>query len=184
MEKAEEIDHSSSGSTCKHTSDGFVSEVQIFELLHIVKNPHLVMAMKLAAALVPASTPATLKGFLQLFTRLLHLSDHAKPEHHRTMSSINSQLEGLSDENLTFGTFLMICQRLIKDSSKKTSEAHRPPDRTSTTRRPPDFATQLFGTGWPSEGRPSGHLSAWTQSWTQSPWDRLGSRRTAEHSDQ
>ena len=125
MEKAEEILTILQVAVPANTPLTVSSEVQILELLHIVKNPHLVMAMKLAAALVPASTPATLKGFLQLFTRLLHLSDHAKPEHHRTMSSINSQLEGLSDENLTFGTFLMICQRLIK-LSKKTSEAHRP----------------------------------------------------------
>jgi hypothetical protein len=98
------------------------SEVQILELLGIVKSPELVKAMKLATTLVPDSSPATLKGFLALYQQLMRHSPKAGPEHHHQMESILSGLAAVPDEPLTFGNFLAICQALM---SSETSTSKR-----------------------------------------------------------
>src|ERR1700760_1300582 len=89
------------------------SEVQILELLGIVKSPELVKAMKLATTLVPDSSPATLKGFLALYQQLMRHSPKAGPEHHHQMENIIAGLAAVPDEPLTFGNFLAICQALM-----------------------------------------------------------------------
>jgi hypothetical protein len=94
------------------------AEVQVLDLLGVVRNPQSRMAMKVAAALVPPDTPATLKGFLQLVGQLLHLSGNAKAEHHKTMADLVTQMEGLPDIALTFGTFLNLCQSLLTSAEK------------------------------------------------------------------
>src|ERR1700761_757096 len=88
------------------------SEVQILELLGVVRSPELVKAMKLASTLVPDSAPATLKGFLALYQQLMCHSPKAGPEHHQHMNDILASLSAVPDEQLTFGTFLPICQAL------------------------------------------------------------------------
>jgi len=98
------------------------SEVQVLDLLGVVRNPQSRVAMRLAATLVPPDTPATLKSFLQLVGQLLHLSGHAKAEHHKTVSDLVSSLQGLPDVQLTFGMFLELCQSLL-DSAEKHRKA-------------------------------------------------------------
>jgi hypothetical protein len=98
------------------------SEVQVLDLLGVVRSPQSRTAMKIAAALVPPDTPATLKGFLQLVGQLLHISGNAKAEHHKTVSDLVSKLEGIPDVALTFGTFLDLCQSLL-DSAEKHRKA-------------------------------------------------------------
>ena len=97
------------------------AEVQMLDLLGVVKNPQSVSAMKMAAALVPADTPATLKGLFQMMSQMLHLNDKATAHHHSTMSDVLTQLSAVPDENLTFGTFLAICQNLL-DSSRRHAQ--------------------------------------------------------------
>jgi hypothetical protein len=93
-------------------------EVKVLEILGIVKEPELVGAMQLAAALLPPSTPATLKGLVQMLGALMHMSKKATAAHHDSISTILSRLESLPDINLTFGSFLSVCQKLLEASSK------------------------------------------------------------------
>ena len=99
------------------------SEVKILELLGIVKDPHLIKAMQLVSALVPQSTPATLKGLVQLLAGLMRMSSKATASHHQSITAILAQLDAIPDANLTFGTFLSVCQTLI-ESSTKTHTVH------------------------------------------------------------
>jgi hypothetical protein len=89
------------------------SEIQLLELFGIVKTPELIKSMKLASTLVPDSTPATLKGFVGLYSQLMHASPKAGPEHHHAMEGIIATLSAVPDEDLTFGTFLPIVQALM-----------------------------------------------------------------------
>lgn len=99
------------------------SEVQILELLGIVKSPELVKAMKLASTLVPGSAPATLKGFLALYQQLMRHSPKVGLEHHHHMDSILTSLAAVPDEQLTFGSFLQICQTLMSSSDGVSKRA-------------------------------------------------------------
>ena len=99
------------------------AEVQVLDMLGVVRNPQSISAMKIAAGLVPADTPATMKGLFQMISQLLHLSDKARPEHHSTMSDVLSQLNAVPDETLTFGSFLAICQTLLTASGRHTAQA-------------------------------------------------------------
>jgi hypothetical protein len=99
------------------------AEIKVLELLGIVKDPQLITSMQLASALVPPSTPATLKGLVQLLGNLMRMSRKAKSSHHRSIATILSRLDAFPDSNLTFGTFLSVCQKLI-ESSGKTHEVH------------------------------------------------------------
>jgi hypothetical protein len=96
------------------------SELRILEVLGIVKDPQLIAAMNLVSALVPPSTPATLKGLIQILGSLMRMSSKAKAAHHQSISSVLSKLESTPDFSFTFGTFLSVCQTLIS-----TSKAHR-----------------------------------------------------------
>ena len=95
------------------------SEIKVLELLGIVKNPQLVKAMQVVTSLVPASTPATLKGLVQLLGGLMRMSTKATASHHQSINAILSQLDLVPDTALTFGTFLAVCQTLLESSTKK-----------------------------------------------------------------
>jgi hypothetical protein len=90
------------------------SEVKILEILGIVKDRQLVTAMNLLSTLVPPSTPATLKGLVQILGGLMRMSNKATASHHDSITSILSKLDAIPDMNLTFGTFLSVCQKLIE----------------------------------------------------------------------
>ena len=110
----------------------FSSEVKILEMLGIVKDPRLIRVMQLVSALVPPSTPATLKGLVQLLCSLMQMSSKAKASHHQSITKILSELDAIPDANLTFGTFLSVCRTLI-ESSGKTHEP-KPEGPTGTNR--------------------------------------------------
>jgi len=95
------------------------SEAKILEILGIVSNPQLVAAMQLVATMVPESTLATVQGLIQLLVGLMKINEKATSAHYVTMDSLLLQLEGMEDEELTFGTFLPICQKLIESSVKR-----------------------------------------------------------------
>src|SRR6516164_1612672 len=84
------------------------SEIKILEVLGIVKDPQLISAMNLVSSLVPPSTPATLKGLIQILGSLMRMSNKAKAAHHESVSSVLSKLDSVPDYSLTFGSFLSI----------------------------------------------------------------------------
>jgi hypothetical protein len=100
------------------------SEIKILEVLGIVKDPQLISAMNLVSSLVPPSTPATLKGLIQILGSLMRMSNKAKAAHHESVSSVLSKLDSVPDYSLTFGSFLSICRSLIA-SDGKASESSR-----------------------------------------------------------
>jgi hypothetical protein len=100
------------------------SEIKILEVLGIVKDPQLISAMNLVSSLVPPSTPATLKGLIQILGSLMRMSNKAKAAHHESVSSVLSKLDSVPDYSLTFGSFLSVCQSLIA-SDGKASESNR-----------------------------------------------------------
>lgn len=103
------------------------SEIKVLELLGIVKDPQLIESMQLALALAPASTPATLKGLVQLLARLMRISTKSTATHHESIKTILSRLDALPDSNLTFGSFLSVCQKLLETSGKTQEEQHEKP---------------------------------------------------------
>jgi hypothetical protein len=104
------------------------AEVKILELIGIVKQPQLLTAMQLVSALVPPSTPATLRGLVQMLGSLMRMSTKATVSHHRSISAIMSQLDAIPDTSLTFGTFLSVCQTLVESSSKTHTVDHEKDD--------------------------------------------------------
>jgi hypothetical protein len=95
------------------------SEVKILELLGIVANPELVKAMQVTLLVVPPATPATLKGLLQLLGGLIKLNPKSTKSHHDTLGKQLASLAGIPDAVLTYGTFLPICETLLKAAHKK-----------------------------------------------------------------
>lgn len=95
------------------------AEVKILEILGIVRNPALVKAMNLSSSLVPPATPATMKGLVQLLSGLIRMNPKSTKTHHDTLSKFVASLTNVPDVALTFGTFLPICESLLKASNKR-----------------------------------------------------------------
>ena len=107
------------------------SEIKTLELLGIVKDPELIKAMQLASAVAPSSTPATLKGLVQLLAGLLRMSKKSTASHHQSITTILSRLDAYPYVNLTFETFLFVCQKLMESSGKTPSTPHEKHDPKS-----------------------------------------------------
>lgn len=99
------------------------TEVKMLELLGIVSNPELVKAMTLSLSLIPPTTPATMKGLVQLLTSLMRMSHKIKREHHASLDKLMASLAGSPDVPLTFGTFLPICEAMLEARHKPPEEA-------------------------------------------------------------
>ena len=104
------------------TALSVTSEVKILELLGIISNPESVKAMNLALNLVPANTPATVHGLVQLLTGLAKQHPKFSTKHHDSVSKLLKSLDFVPDAALTFGTFLPICDALMKAPKKKHSD--------------------------------------------------------------
>jgi hypothetical protein len=94
------------------------SEITILEVLGIVKDPQMISVMQMVSALVPPSTPATLKGLVQMLGTLMRMSSKATTAHHKSITKIQSELDAIEETDLTFGTFLSVCQTLIESPAK------------------------------------------------------------------
>ncbi len=70
------------------------------------------------------STPATLKGLVQLLCGLMQMSSKAKASHHKSITTILSELDAIPDTNLTLGMFLCICRTIMKWSGKTQAVAN------------------------------------------------------------
>ncbi len=95
------------------------SEVRILELLGIVSNPELVKAMQVTLLVVPPATQATFKGLLELLGGLIKLNPKTTKSHHDTLTKHLQSLATIPDAILTFGTFLPICETLLKAAHAK-----------------------------------------------------------------
>jgi hypothetical protein len=98
------------------------AEVRILEILGIVSNPALIQAMNLASSLVPPATPATMKGLVQLLSGLIQMNPKSTKTHHETLNKLVASLASAPDVALTFGTFLPICESLLKASPKRRQQ--------------------------------------------------------------
>ncbi len=94
--------------------------VKILDVLGIVSNPQLVATMQLVTALLPASTPATVRGLIQLLGGLMKMNEKATAAEHKSINTMLAQLDLIPDTPLTFVTFLPICQRLVQSTEKKS----------------------------------------------------------------
>lgn len=57
-------------------------EIQVLELIGIVKDPELIKKMKLLTSIAPEGAPATLHGLFQLIGGLMHMSSRHQRESH------------------------------------------------------------------------------------------------------
>jgi hypothetical protein len=96
------------------------AEVKILESLGIVSNPELVRAMNLSLSLMPSpsTTAATLKGLVQLLSALVKMNQKTTKADHASLEKLVVSLAGTPDAPLTFGTFLQICESLLKARHK------------------------------------------------------------------
>jgi len=101
------------------TALSVAAEVKILEILGIISNPEAVKAMNLALSLVPPATPATAHGLVQLLTGLMRQHAKLTQKHNDTISKLLATLSTTADVALTFGTFLPICEALLKASKLK-----------------------------------------------------------------
>jgi hypothetical protein len=96
------------------------AEVKILEILGIVSNPELVKAMNLSLSLMPSpsTTSATMKGLVQLLNALIRMNPKSTKTHHTSLDKLVASLANAPDATLTFGTFLPICESLLKARHK------------------------------------------------------------------
>ncbi len=95
------------------------SMVKILDVLGIVSNHQLLGTIQLVTALLPTSTPATVRGLIQLLGGLMKINEKATAAELKTINTMLAQSDQLPDAPLTFGTFLPICQKLVQASEKK-----------------------------------------------------------------
>jgi len=100
------------------------TEIQVLELIGIVKDPELVKKMKLLTSIAPAGTPTTLHGLFQLIGGLMHMSSRATNENHASIDESLSILKYMPDVALTYGTFIAICQTLLEFHNRHHPESH------------------------------------------------------------
>jgi len=95
------------------------TQVKILELLGIVANPELVRAMNVSLTLVPPNTIATVQGLFQLLSSLIKMNPKATKAHHDALDKHIAELGKVPDAVLTYGTFLPICETLLKAAHQK-----------------------------------------------------------------
>ena len=94
------------------------AEVKILEILGVISNPEAVKSMNLALNLVPPTTPATAQGLVQLLTGLMRMHPQVTKKNDDTLSKLAATANSTPDVALTFGTFLPICDALLKANKK------------------------------------------------------------------
>lgn len=99
------------------------AEVKILELLGIVSNPDLVKAMQVTLLVVPPASQATLKGLLGLLGGLIKMNPKCTRAHHDSLAKTLDELAAIPDTALTYGTFLAICESLLKSAHGRRDKA-------------------------------------------------------------
>jgi hypothetical protein len=101
------------------------AEVKILESLGVVSNPELVKAMNLSLSLMPSpsTTAATMKGLVQLLDALIRMNPKSTKTDRASLDNLVTSLAGVPDVPFTFGTFLPICESLLKARHKLHEKA-------------------------------------------------------------
>jgi hypothetical protein len=97
------------------------TEMEVLEMLGIVREPKLVALIGKLAKLVPTGTPATLHNLLHLLSHLMRMSERATADHHLIINDNLAALHAIPDVALTFGTFMNICEMLLESHAKHQS---------------------------------------------------------------
>jgi hypothetical protein len=97
--------------------------IRVLEILGIVSSPELLSSMQLAVTLIPAATPATLFGLVKVLTNLVKHHPKATKAHHDALAELLKSFTGTQDAALTFGTFLTICEALLKAPPHRPAKA-------------------------------------------------------------
>ena len=97
------------------------TEMEVLELIGIVKDPKLVALLNRLARLVPDGTPATLHNLINLLGHLMHMSDKATHDHRLMIDASLAALGAIPDVALTFGTFMSICEALLEAHHKQAA---------------------------------------------------------------
>jgi hypothetical protein len=99
------------------------SEMKILKMLEIVSREPSVQALDMAADLVPAGTPATLHGLSVLLSNIAKANPDLPKSAHDKLNEFLTNLKNTQDAQLTYGTFLGICQTWMSDTSRR--HAHK-----------------------------------------------------------
>lgn len=99
------------------------SELKILQMLGIVSNPELVKSIEIANTLIPPSTQATLYNLITLLGNLIIRHPKATKAHQNAVVKILGSFKDVPDAVLTFGTFLPICDALMKALPQRFSKA-------------------------------------------------------------
>jgi hypothetical protein len=94
------------------------SEVRLLETLGVVSDEHAVSAMKVSSLLIPPDTPATFRGLMNLLTGLIRMNPKFGEENQEILDKAIAEAWKVDDFQLTFGTFLPICQKLLDAKEK------------------------------------------------------------------
>lgn len=97
------------------------AEIKILEMLGIINEPELEKAMDFTIALIPANTTATLHAFIALLGNIVKHHPKSNKHHHDEMSKLLKKFNDVPDGALTYGTFLPICELLLKAIYKQHS---------------------------------------------------------------
>jgi hypothetical protein len=94
------------------------SEINVLESLGIVSNERSVTAMRTASLLVPPDTPVTFRGLMNTLAQLMKMNPGIKESHAKVIDESLAMSAQMDDFQLTFGTFLPICQKLLEGKSR------------------------------------------------------------------
>jgi hypothetical protein len=99
------------------------AQVKILEMLGILNGAEMVKAADIAVGLVPANTPATLHGLIILLGNLVKHHPKADKSHHDELAKTLKDVSSLPDGPLSFGSFLTICESLMKAMHQKPARS-------------------------------------------------------------
>jgi hypothetical protein len=94
------------------------SEVSMLETLGVVSDERALSAMKASSLLIPPDTPATFRGLMNLLTGLIRMNPNFGEQNRETLDKALAEAWKVDDFQLTFGTFLPICEKLIEAKEK------------------------------------------------------------------
>lgn len=97
------------------------TEIEVLEMLGIVKDEKLVELIRKLSKLTPTGTPATLHNLIHLLSHLIRMSDRATDDHRQKIIDNLDGLKLIPDVDLTFGTFMSICEGLLESKHRQSA---------------------------------------------------------------
>lgn len=90
------------------------SMVRALEAVGVLAGPETIQTVDLVASLVPPDAPATIANLISVLGNAIKHHPRATKAHHEALAKLLKTLEGMQDAVLTFGTFLPLCETLVK----------------------------------------------------------------------